>query len=56
MNHIIGGIIETGDIGLGAIREVNAIGDYIVSEFEGSDIILNKTAKSSKEILLLQMV
>ncbi len=48
MNHIIGMKIETGDIGLGAIREVNAIGDFIVSEFQGSDIILNKKSKIIK--------
>lgn len=48
LNHIILAQIETGDIGLGAIREVNAIGDYIVSEFEGADIILNKYSKIIK--------
>ncbi len=48
LNHIILAQIETGDIGLGAIREVNAIGDYIVSEFDGADIILNKDSKIIK--------
>jgi uncharacterized surface protein with fasciclin (FAS1) repeats len=48
LNHIITMQIETGDIGLGAIREVNGIGDYIVSEFQGSDIILNKNSKIVK--------
>jgi uncharacterized surface protein with fasciclin (FAS1) repeats len=48
LNHIITSQIETGDIGLGALREVNGIGDYIVSEFEGSDIILNKNSKVIK--------
>lgn len=48
LNHIITMQIETGDIGLGAIREVNGIGDYIVSEFQGSDIILNKNSKIIK--------
>jgi uncharacterized surface protein with fasciclin (FAS1) repeats len=52
MNHIIGAYIETGDIGLGAIREANAIGDYIVSEFEGSDIILNKRSKIIKRDII----
>ena len=47
-NHVIGARIETGDIGLGALREVNALGDFIVSEFEGSDIILNKGSKIIK--------
>ena len=48
LNHIILAQIETGDIGLGAIREVNAIGDFVVSEFDGSDIILNKNTKIIK--------
>ena len=48
LNHVIGHQIETGDIGLGAIREPNAIGDYIVSEFQGADIILNKYSKIIK--------
>jgi uncharacterized surface protein with fasciclin (FAS1) repeats len=52
LNHIIGSQIETGDIGLGAIREVNAIGDYIVSEFQGADIILNKNSKIIKRDIL----
>ncbi len=48
LNHIIGSSISTGDIGLGAIRDPNAIGDYIVSEFSGADIILNKQSKIIK--------
>lgn len=48
MNHVISAQIETGDIGLGAIREVNGIGDYLVSEFEGADIIINKNSKIIK--------
>jgi len=48
LNHVIVAQIETGDIGLGALREVNGIGDYIVSEFEGSDIIINKDSKIIK--------
>ena len=39
LNHIVGSNIETGDIGLGALRDPNAIGDYIVSAFVGADII-----------------
>lgn len=45
LNHMIPFQIATGDIGLGAIREVNGIGDYLVTEFEGADIIINKTSK-----------
>ncbi len=52
LNHIIGSQIETGDIGLGAIRDVNAIGDYIVSEFHGADIFLNKNSKIIKRDIL----
>lgn len=44
-NHLITNEIATGDIGLGALRDTNAIGDYLVTEFEGSDIILNKYSK-----------
>ena len=51
-NHIITSQIGTGDVQLGAIREVNGNGDYIVSEFEGSDIILNKYSKIIKRDIL----
>ena len=52
LNHVIGAHIETGDMLLGAIREPNAIHDYIVSEFSGSDIILNKNSKIVKRDIL----
>jgi uncharacterized surface protein with fasciclin (FAS1) repeats len=48
LNHIITKQFETDLIGLGAIDEQNANGDYIVSEFNGSDIILNKNSKIIK--------
>lgn len=44
-NHLITNEISAGDVGLGAIRDTNAIGDYLVTEFQGSDIILNKESK-----------
>ena len=44
-NHLITNEISVGDVGLGAIRDTNAIGDYLVTEFQGSDIILNKKSK-----------
>lgn len=47
-NHIVANEIATADIGLGALRDTNAIGDYLVTEFQGSDIILNKTSKIIK--------
>lgn len=43
--HLIANEISSGDVGLGAIRDTNAIGDYLVTEFQGSDIILNKKSK-----------
>ncbi len=52
LNHIINAQIESGDIGLGAIRVVNGIGDYLVSEFEGADIIINKNSKIIKRDIL----
>ena len=48
LNHLIPSKIETGDIGLGAIRDTNALGDYLVTEFEGADIIVNKESKIIK--------
>ena len=47
-NHVIGFEIPTGDIGLGSLRETNALGDYLVSEFQGSDIIIGKYSKIIK--------
>lgn len=44
-NHMITNEISAGDVGLGAILDTNAIGDYLVTEFQGSDIILNKKSK-----------
>jgi len=44
-NHIITSEIPTSDVGLGAIRDTNAIGDFLVTEFQGSDIIINKKSK-----------
>ncbi len=43
--HTIGAEIETKDIGLGTLKETNAIGDFLVTEFEGSDIIISKSSK-----------
>jgi uncharacterized surface protein with fasciclin (FAS1) repeats len=44
-NHLITSKITSGDFSLGALRDTNAIGDYLVTEFQGSDIILNKKSK-----------
>jgi uncharacterized surface protein with fasciclin (FAS1) repeats len=42
LNHLIASPVSTGDIGLGAIRDTNALGDYLVTEFDGADIVINK--------------
>jgi len=47
-NHLIANEIQTGDVGLGALRDTNAIGDFLVTEFQGSDIIINKQSKIIK--------
>lgn len=44
-NHLISNQITSGDVGLGALRDTNALGDFIVTEFRDADIILNKKAK-----------
>lgn len=41
-NHVLPAEIYTRDIGLGSLSEKNAIGDYLVSEFDDSEIIINK--------------
>jgi len=41
-NHLILNEIQSSDFGLGAIRDTNALGDYLVTEFQGSDILINK--------------
>lgn len=47
-NHIITFEIPTYEIGLGALKKINAIGDYLVSEFDGPDIIISKSSKIIK--------
>jgi uncharacterized surface protein with fasciclin (FAS1) repeats len=47
-NHLLANEIQTGEFGLGALRDTNAIGDYLVTEFQGSDIILDKYSKIIK--------
>lgn len=47
-NHIITFEIPTDEIGLGALKKINAIGDYLVSEFDGPDIIISKSSKIIK--------
>jgi uncharacterized surface protein with fasciclin (FAS1) repeats len=40
-NHIVGSAISTSEFGLGALRETNILGDYIVSDFYGDQDILS---------------
>lgn len=47
-NHILLAEINANDIGLGAIRQPNALYDKIASEFVDSEILLNKTSKIIK--------
>jgi uncharacterized surface protein with fasciclin (FAS1) repeats len=47
-NHLIATEIQTSDIGLGALRQTNALNDNISTEFHGSDIYFNKTSKLIK--------
>ena len=44
-NHLVVNELQSSDFGLGALRDTNAIGDYLVTEFQGSDIIINKQSK-----------
>jgi uncharacterized surface protein with fasciclin (FAS1) repeats len=53
LNHLITNEINTSDMGLGAIRDTNAIGDFLVTEFEGPDIILNRRSKIIKRDIRL---
>lgn len=45
LNHVLGAALPTGDFGLGALRETNGLGDYVVSEFDGAEIIVAKHSK-----------
>lgn len=45
LNHLLPSQLESGDFQLGAVRDLNAIGDYLVTEFSGADIIVNKYSK-----------
>lgn len=44
-NHLILTEIKSSDFGLGAIRDTNAIGDYLVTEFQEADVVINKSSK-----------
>lgn len=48
LNHIVKFDINTNDIGLGALRETNGLGDYVATEFQGADIIVGKYSKIIK--------
>lgn len=44
-NHLFALEISTDDVGYGALPVKNSEGDFVTSEYAGSEIILNKTAK-----------
>ena len=48
LNHIFKGSIGTGAIGLGALPFKNGLNDYIASDLQETEIILNKKAKIIK--------
>jgi len=48
LDHIVLEYFETNDIGYGALPAVNALKDYIVTDFDLTDIILNRRAKIIK--------
>jgi uncharacterized surface protein with fasciclin (FAS1) repeats len=52
LNHIVPRDIHANDIGLGTLPETNALGDYLVTEFDGSDIIVSKSSKIIKRDIL----
>lgn len=45
LNHLLAIEIYSNNIGLGSLPDTNTIGDFLVSEFDGSDIIINKRSK-----------
>ncbi|MEN8155840.1 MAG: fasciclin domain-containing protein [Bacteroidota bacterium] len=47
-NHLFSMEIPSSGIGLGALNDTNALGDYISTEFLGSDIVLAKNSKIIK--------
>lgn len=47
-NHIVPQKYVTGDFQLGTLKEKNALGDNIVTEFQGADIIINKYSRIIK--------
>ena len=44
-NHILQGEVTAGSIGLGTLAYQNGLNDFIASDFDGTDILLNKKAK-----------
>ena len=47
-NHFVANFISSGDIGLGALNEINGLGDYLASEFDGADIVISKYSRIIK--------
>lgn len=43
-NHVLQGEVSSGSIGLGTLPFRNGLNDYVASDFQGTEILLNKTA------------
>jgi len=43
-NHLVTSRMGTADFGLGAIRDLNGLNDYLVTEFDGAEIMVNKNS------------
>ena len=50
--HLFAFLIPTGAIGLGSLPDTNALGDFISSEFQGSDILISKHSKIIKRDII----
>ncbi len=50
--HLFAYLIPTQSIGLGALPDTNALGDFIATEFDGSDIVIAKRATIIKRDIL----
>jgi uncharacterized surface protein with fasciclin (FAS1) repeats len=52
-NHIVVSKIESSYFQFGALSSLNALGDYVVSSFDGNDILINSTAKIVKRDIIV---
>jgi uncharacterized surface protein with fasciclin (FAS1) repeats len=52
LNHLTDVRIFSSEIGLGALIKVNALGDFLSSEFDGPEIYINKESRISKRDII----